>query len=247
MADTIPRMATIKNSKKVTKRTPAKAKGSPRLAVASPVAANTGQSLITSSVSRINNLPFAVKLIIIVLIGVSIFWLVRKYRGSIIAGVVNKTPILRYELNQKLVARYGTTTMDEMVSEELLSQLARREQVTVTAEEIQAERDALKERLGGDESLQTALQQYGLSEADLSKQIELKLYTQKLSEKLFQVEVSDEEARAIFDDNIQLYEGKTFDDVKTDIKESLRQQKLQQEFGQWFEEQKSQSQIQVYL
>lgn len=240
-------MATRNNSKKVTKRTTARAKDSSRLVVASPVKAVTKQSLIVSGVNKINSLPFAAKLVVIVLIGVSVFWLVRKYRGSIIAGVVNKTPILRYELNQKLVARYGKTTMDEMVSEELLSQLARREQVTVTAEEIQAERDALKERLGGDESLQTALQQYGLTEADLSKQIELKLYTQKLSEKLFQVEVSEEEAKAIFDDNIQLYEGKTFDDVKADIKESLKQQKLQQEFGQWFEEQKSQSQIQVYL
>lgn len=197
--------------------------------------------------SKKQPVPFFAKLLVLVLIGVAIFWVVRKYRGSIIAAVVNKAPIMRYELNQKLVERYGQTVLDEMVNERLLGQLAKKEGITVTSEDIQKERDALKERLGGEENLQTALQQYGLTEADLNSQITLKLYQQRLAEKLFKVEVSDEEVKTFFDDNKTLYEGKKFDDVKGEIKESLKQQKLQQEFSQWFEEQRKAAQIQTYI
>jgi parvulin-like peptidyl-prolyl isomerase len=192
-------------------------------------------------------LPFGAKLVILVLIGVSVFWLVRKYRGSIIAAVVNKTPILRLELNQVLMEKYGKQELDQIVSERLLEQTAKREGVSVSPEDIQKERDALKERLGGDDNLKAALEQYGLSDTELTKTLKLKLVQQKLAEKLFKIEVKDDEVKTFFDDNKELYTGKKFDDVKADIKESLKQQKLQQEFSTWFDGERKKAQVQIFI
>jgi hypothetical protein len=194
------------------------------------------------------SLPFGAKLTILVLIGVAIFLLVRQHRGQFIAAVVNKTPIWRHTLNQELVQKYGQDQVNQMIQMELLEQAARSEGISVSAEAIQAERDNLKERLGGEENLMVALEQYGLTEDDLSEQLRLSLLQRQLQEKLFSVEVADDEVRIFFDDNgDSLYPDQSFDDVANEIREGLRQQKLQQEFSRWLEEQKSKAQIQIYI
>lgn len=236
-------MATKNRSRKTTKSLSRKTKPTKR---STPIVSEDFTEFSSPEMKK-QPVPFIVKLIVLVLIGVAIFWIVRKYRGSIIAATVNKTPILRYQLNQKLVDRYGKAVLEEMVAEELLKQLAKKEGIAVTQADIQKEQDALKERLGGDENLKVAMEQYGLTQEDLASQITLKLYQQRLAEKLFKVEVKDDEVKAFFDDNKSLYEGKKYDEVKAEIRESLRQQKLQAEFSRWFEEQRTAAQVKLFI
>ncbi len=202
---------------------------------------------VTMTQTSRHPVPFFVKLVVVVLIGVSLFWIARKYRGSVIAATVNKTPILRYQLNQTLEKRYGKDELENMVNEELLKQLAQREDIVVSADDIKKERDVLVAQVGDEQSLQSALQQYGMSEDDLARQIRIKLFQDRLAVKLFSAEISDDEAQKFFTDNQVLYEGKMFADVVADIKDQLKQQNLQQQFSDWFQAERTKASIQTYI
>jgi hypothetical protein len=235
-------MATKKARKTVRKATP---KATPKKNIEKVMSMDEAGEM-AMPVTR-QGVPFFVKLAVLVLVGISVFWLVRKYRGEVVAAMVNKTPISRFELNQTLARRYGAEVLDEMIDAKLMQQIAQRENVTVSADDIKKERDSLRDRLGNEDSLKTALAQYGLTEDDLARQIQLKLYQQKLSEKMFKVDVSDDEVKTFFDGNKTLYQNKKLADVKDEIKQSLVTQKQQQQFSTWFDGEKKKAQIQKFI
>ena len=193
------------------------------------------------------NPTFIRNLIIVLLVGVTVFVIAKKYRGLIIAGTVNTTPISRFQLNQKLNERYGKTTLDEMINTAFLKDLMKQNDLTVTADDIKAERQQVVDRVGGEENLTAALTQYGMTEADLNDRLESVIMERELSDKNFPVEVADAEVEEYFQNNEAVFEGKTFDEVKEEIRISLKQQKQQQQFSTWFQEQKDKAQINTYI
>jgi len=81
----------------------------------------------------------------------------------------------------------------------------------------------------------------------LSDQLRLKLTQDRLSDKLFDVNITDEEIAEYFEANQAMYEGVELDQVREEIKQGLTQQQLQQEFYAWFDQLKSDSQIETYI
>jgi foldase protein PrsA len=193
------------------------------------------------------NRVFIRNLIIVIIIGIGIFLVTKKYRGLVIAGTVNTTPISRFQLNQKLNERYGQATLEEMINAALLKDLVRQNGITIGADDLKKERDIVIERVGGEDALKTALEQYGMTETDLTERIESVLMEKKLAEKVFPTEVTDAEADQYFKENKASFEGKTFDEVKEEIVTALKEQKQQQQFADWFKGQKDKAQIQTYI
>jgi len=190
---------------------------------------------------------FVTSVAIVVLAGLSLFFLAQRYRGLVIAGVVNKTPITRWQLNKVLTNRYGEAVLEELVNNELLNQEAAKQGIVVSSEDLAKERQSLVDSLGGEENLASALQQYGLTESDLTDQIRLRIIQEQLADKLFTVDITDEQVQEYFDSNESLYEGQSLDEVKEDIRNSLKQQQVQQEFYAWFDQLKQNTQIKTYL
>jgi len=193
------------------------------------------------------NPTFIRNLVIVLLVGVTVFLIAKKYRGLIIAGTVNTTPISRFQLNQKLNERYGKTTLEEMINTAFLKDLMKQNDLTVTADDLKSERQRLIDQVGGEENLKAALTQYGMTETDLTDRLESVIMERKLSDKNFPVEVTDTEIEEYFQNNEASFEGKTLDEVKEDIRSSLKLQKQQQEFSTWFQEQKDKAQINTYI
>jgi foldase protein PrsA len=193
------------------------------------------------------SMRFLTSVVLVVLLGTAVFYLAKRYRGLVIAGIVNKTPITRWELNKTLSRRYGQAVLDELVNNQLLTQEATKQGITVSQVEIDAERTKLAESLGGEENLASAMVQYGLSDSDLQDQLRLRLLQEGLSAKMFDIQVSEEEVAAYFTTNATLYEGKQLEDVRDEITASLRDQKLQQEFFTWFDKAKQDAQVTSYL
>ena len=201
----------------------------------------------SNSTSKLPTLRFLTSVILVILFGISMFYLAKRYRGMVIAATVNKTPISRWQLNKTLTARYGSAVLEELVNNELITQQAAKEGIVISQEDLKQERTKLVESLGGEDGLSTALSQYGLTEADLNAQLKLRLLQQRLAEKLFKVEVSDDDIKKYFETNTTIYKDKKLDDVKAEIKESLYQQRIQQEFFAWFEQLKKDSRISIYI
>lgn len=190
---------------------------------------------------------FVLNLLLVILVGATIFLLAKRYRGMFIAGIVNKSPISRFELNKVLVDRYGSTVLEELVNERLLSQAAKENKIEVTEEEINNEIKKLEESLGGKTNLENAMLQYNIDENGLKKQVELRLTQQKLMDKLFTIEVTQEEVEEYYATNKAAFEGKGLNEVKDQISTDLKDQKRQQKFSEWFQELKAKSQVANYL
>lgn len=193
------------------------------------------------------NLKFLAQLLVVLALGTGLFLVATKYRGLVVAAMVNRTPISRIQLNQVLTRRYGKPVLDELVAQELLTQEAQKQNVQVTKDDMDKEFKALQDRLGGADNLKQALTQYGLSQDDLMEQIRLRLIQTKLSDKLFNINISDDDAKQYFTDNSALFKDKKLDDVKNDIKTTLKTQKQQEQFSKWFEDLKSKAQISVFI
>jgi foldase protein PrsA len=198
------------------------------------------------------NLPlkdqrFLIQILLVVAVGVLVFFLAKKYRRFFLAGTVNTTPISRWQLNQRLVDQYGEQVLEEMVNEAILKDLASKSGVEVSDQDISDERNKIIEQVGGQEAFDQALVQYGLTLDSLNDRLRITLTQEKLAEKNISVEVSDEEVQQEFKTNASFYEGKTLEEASGEIRDVLLEQKLQQEFAAWFDQQRQAAQINLYI
>lgn len=205
------------------------------------------QDTLASSSVKFSPIKFLRLLAIVVLAGILIFGVVKKYRHLFIVGVVNTTPITRWQLDKMVFDRYGKSTLEELVNVTLLDQLSKQNKVTVTEDDIKNETTDLETRLGGKEALKANMERFGVDEAKLREEIRSILLQRKLSQKLFNLTASDEEISKYYSDNKALFAKQTIDEVRDDIKKSLEQQKSQQQFTDWFQEQRTKAKISLFI
>jgi foldase protein PrsA len=210
----------------------------------------TPNKKVTSSNKTLSlDKKFIFQILVIVLLGAGVFLFAKKYRGLLLAGTVNTKPVTRWELNKAMVKQYGKQVFDEIVSEKLLAAVAKRENITVNPEDLDAEVAKITEQVGGEDALNQTLEQYGMTRESLRERLNTTILQQKIADKLFgaEIEVTDEEVSAAYDQNKDLYGDKTLEDVKADLVDQLKGQKLQEKFFNWFQEEKSKAQINNYL
>ena len=190
---------------------------------------------------------FTKNLIIVLLVGTAAFFLAKRYKSHFIVATVNYQPISRFQLNKVLSERYGQTVLDELITQTLIKDLLKENNIEVTESDIEEEITKLKTQLGGDEVFEATLAQYGLTLDKLKERLLLTLGQQKLASSLFSPEVTSEEAKEYFTQNAAAFEGKTLLEVEEEIKINLLDQKLQQEFNTWFTEQKEEASIRSFI
>lgn len=240
-------MANIKKSEKPMVKKTLKARKLKTAAVAEITEEISQKQSEIKSIKK-NNLGFVIKLLVVILIGSGVFFLAQKYRGLVIAGVVDGHPITRWELNARLYNRYGKTALDEIVTEQLLYEQAAKNGVTVSSKEIAAEVAANEQQFGGKKQLMDMAKQAGINDqAQLNEFFKLKLTIKKLQDKLFKVEVTTDEVKKYYDENKQYLGNKKFEEVQKDITDQLVQQKVQQQFTDWFGNIRKEAKVNTYI
>lgn len=192
-----------------------------------------------------NKFPFL--LAVVILIGVGGFLLAKKYKGLVVAGVVNTQPITRMQFEKVLVGRYGQQAFDEMANNILLEQLAAKNGVKTDSKEVANEIKKYEDQVGGKDALNSMLQKQGMTRADLEEQARITVLANKLAQKLFKVTVEDSEVKKYYDDNKSMFDKKTFDEVKDQIKSYLEQQKVGEKFSEWFQGERLKATIKSYI
>lgn len=190
---------------------------------------------------------FTRNLVLVILFGTASFFLAKKYKSQFIVATVNRHPISRFQLNSVLNERYGQVVLDELVTQTLIKDLLSENSIEITEADIEEEINNLKLELGGDEIFEATLAQYGLTLEKLKERLQITLGQKKLASALFSPEVTDEEVANYFTQNAASFEGKTLPELEADIKANLLDQKLQQEFNTWFEEQKENATIRMFI
>jgi len=171
----------------------------------------------------------------------------KRYKNLVIVGKVNGLVVSRWELEKALNDRYAKTVFDDLASTTLLKQLAKKNDIVVSKDELKKEIEATEQRLGGKEALQATLDRLGYSQTRFEEEMKTQVTVRKLAEKLFKIEVTDQEVAKFYDDNKTLFPDKKLEEVKLDIFQNLTEQKLQQQFTTWFQEEKGKAAIQSYL
>jgi parvulin-like peptidyl-prolyl isomerase len=168
-------------------------------------------------------------------------------RFVLIAAVVNGQPITRIRLIQELERQGGQSILDNLIEKSLVYQEANKQNVSVSKEELDAEVKNIEDYVQKQGiSLEQALSLRGQTKNDLVEQIKL----QKLVEKMLgsKISISDEEISQYFEDNSSLYDkGTKLADVKDEIRETLFQQKLSEEYNTWIEELRTKAHILYFI
>lgn len=113
-------------------------------------------------------------------------------------ATVNGDKITKHALYERMVEQGGSSVVSRMIDELLLSQEAKRQNVSVSDSDIAAEIAKIKERIGGEERFQMTLLQYGVSEEQLKVDLRFGLLTKKLIMK--DVTLSDDELKTFFEE-----------------------------------------------
>jgi len=116
---------------------------------------------------------------------------------------VDGEKILQTELDDTLREQYGTEVLDTLITNKIVELEAKKEGVSVSEDTIQAEYEELAESYGGEESLQAALEENGLTEQSVKDNIRMYQLTKNVI--ATSVDISDEEVAQYFEDNKDSY------------------------------------------
>lgn len=119
--------------------------------------------------------------------------------GNEAVASVNGTKITKDDLYNELVALGGTSTLDNMITMELIDQAAAEANVSITEEDVNAEIESLKTQFGGEDALNSALAQSGMTLDDLKENTETQVKIRKILEP--QTTVTDEDISTYYEEN----------------------------------------------
>lgn len=182
-------------------------------------------------------------ILIVLFLLVVLLW---KFKSSFIVAMVNGQPISRWQLNDRLVKKFGDQTLDSIVNERLILAAARQKGIFVKTEEIDARSKQIESRLSGKISLDDALKAQGLTQDDFKKQLEIQLSIEKMFEK--EATLSSNEIDDYISKNSQAYKDATDPaQVKEEAKSILTQQKINDLFEKWFNDIRKNAKVTKFL
>lgn len=120
-----------------------------------------------------------------------------------VVASVDGEKITKEELYEALVSVTGPEAVNALIDEKIVELEIKKEEITVSDEEIDKEVESFKEDAGGEEAFNNALEQSGLTEEDFKKDVVQYLSIRKLMEPL--VEVTDEEVKDYFEENKETF------------------------------------------
>ena len=192
------------------------------------------------------SIKISIKTAIIIVVIIALGALAYIYKGLFIAATVDGSPISRLAIIQKLEKASGKNLLDSLITEKLVQNEAKAKKIVVSKDEINGEIKKIEDRIlaqGG--TLDAALASQGMTTDDLKKQIILQKEVEKLVAD--KINVTDEEvAQYIKDNKVSIPKGEEAA-ANDQIKNELRNQKLNKETDALIAALKSQAKIRYFV
>ncbi|MDN5293008.1 MAG: hypothetical protein PWQ91_8 [Eubacteriales bacterium] len=110
------------------------------------------------------------------------------------------------ESGKKMLDALRVQILEQLISEELTLQAAKKEGVMPSNKEIEERMDQIIKSFGSEEEFKKALKEYGYTEDDMREYLKVQLATNKLFEKVTRnVSVTDDEVKKYFEENKENY------------------------------------------
>ncbi|OGV89350.1 hypothetical protein A2Z41_00705 [Microgenomates group bacterium RBG_19FT_COMBO_39_10] len=187
------------------------------------------------------------KILIVVLSLLIVFGFLFNFKHLFLVALVNNRPITRLALDRELEKQSGQQTLDSLISQSLILQEAKRLGIKIGQTDIDEEIKKIETQVASQGSdLDELLQAQGLSRKSVGEQIKVQLIVEEVLGK--DITVSEEEISNYFEENKELIgEDVTFEEIKADIEEQIKQEKLSEKFESWLEELKQKAKIHYFL
>jgi foldase protein PrsA len=158
------------------------------------------------------------------------------FKSLFVAALVNGQPITRLAVVKELEKRSGQETVDNLITEALILQEAKKQKVSVSKDEVNSEVKELEETFTAQgQNLDELLLAQGMDRAELEHQIRVQKMIEKMVGK--DIEVTDEEINQYLEDNEELLpQDQKPEDLRETVKQQLQQQKLSSKVQTWLEE-----------
>lgn len=165
--------------------------------------------------------------------------------GMIVSAVVNGKPIFSWQLNSVMASRFGQQTLEGMITETLIQDEARQQNVTITDADVAARQKQMLSNIGGQVSLDDLLKYQGITRDEFDKQIRMQLIVEKILGK--DIVITDKDVDAF----IASYSGQLVATNEAAMKEEARQAIFEQEISKkvqpWFTDIKTKASIIKFL
>jgi hypothetical protein len=162
-------------------------------------------------------------------------------RGYIVAAMVNGKPIFRWDLARALQTRFGTQTLESMISERLIADTAASQNITIPQEEVEAKMNDMVKTLGPNVKIEDLLKYQGMTKADFEGQIRLQLTVEKILGK--DIAVTDAEVDEFIAQNKETMTATDEAAMRGEAREALTSQKVSEKIQPWFAELKEKAKI----
>lgn len=122
----------------------------------------------------------------------------KKADDNVVARV-NDEVITKDELYDALVQENGSAVLNSLIANKIVELEAKKQNITVSEEDVQKEVDKLAEQYGSEEAFTQFLEMYGYSLDEIKENIKMNLNVKKLLEPTIKIEES--EIKSYFDEN----------------------------------------------
>lgn len=210
------------------------------------------KSLRVSKVETTDSSPARVgmtlrrKLFLIIIV-LALAYVLFSSKDLFVAATVNGFPLSRISVVRELEKQGGKQVLDNLVSEMLIAQEARKAGITVSAEDIDAKVNSLKEQMSAQgQDIDALLATQGISQEEFRDQIKTQLFVEKLLTD--KISITDEKVAEFIETN-KAYLPTDLDEeaLKKLAREELTQQELSTQYSTWISEIKQNSDINYFV
>jgi parvulin-like peptidyl-prolyl isomerase len=185
--------------------------------------------------------------IIAVLAVLMIAGLLYTFRSWIVVAMVNGQPVSRISYIRELERQAGKQTMNSIITKTLIFQEAKKQNVTVSDNEVNAELKKIEENLKKQgQKLDQVLALQGMTREQLVEQIKIQKMIEKMVGK--NIEITDKEVDEYIAANKEsLPQDADENALKKSAQERLKQQKLNEEVQKWLEKLQKDAKITYFV
>jgi len=116
-----------------------------------------------------------------------------------IVAKVNDEVITKEELYNSLVKENGVQVLETLITEKIIELEAKKQNISVSQEDVDAEINEIMEGYGGEEAFKQALEYYGYTMDDIKRNITINTKIKKLVEP--SITITEEEMKEYFEKN----------------------------------------------
>lgn len=174
--------------------------------------------------SKIKSRAVLIPLVIIIILGLLYY-----FKNQFVVAIVNGQPISRLALIENLEKQYRKQTLDALITEVLIFQEAKKQNINVSQEQVDQEVKKIEERFSQQgQNLDQLLEAQGMTREDLGEQVRIPKLLEKMAGK--DLQITDQELNDYIEKNKSLFpkEAKV-EDIKENVREQLKQEKLNEE------------------